>query len=76
MVLQPKLLRLLKEAGVSKDFLAILKALKNQKYAIQRLFMEVLYANGEKALVDKYKLEIFQHTETSGRFNEESYVDF
>ncbi len=38
--------------------------------------MEALYATGEKALVDKYKLEIFQHTETSGRFNGESYVEF
>jgi len=26
--------------------------------------------------VDKYKLEIFQHTETSGRFHGESYVEF
>ena len=34
------------------------------------------YATGEKALVDKYKLEIFQHTEASRRFNGESYVEF
>ena len=74
--LKPKSLRLLKEAGVPKDFLAILKTLKNQKYATQGLFMEALYTIGEKALVDKYKLEIFQHTETSGRFNGESYVEF
>jgi len=74
--LKPKSLRLLKEAGLPHDFLALLKPLKNEKYATQRLFIEALYATGEKALVDKYKLEIFQHTETSGRFNGESYVEF
>lgn len=74
--LKPKSLRLLKEAGLPNDFLAILKALKNEKYPTQRLFMEALYANGDKALVDKYKLDILQHTETSGRFNGESYVEF
>ena len=58
------------------DFLTILKTLKNEKYATQGLFMEALYAIGEKALVDKYKRDILQHAETSGRFNGKVMWDF
>ncbi|MCK5355362.1 MAG: IS630 family transposase [Methyloprofundus sp.] len=74
--LKPKSLRLLKEAGLPQDFLAILKDLKNERYQTQRLFIEALYSLAEHSLVDQYKTLILQHTETSGRFNGETYVEF
>ena len=74
--LKPKSLKLLKEAGLPQDFLAILKDLKNERYQTQRLFMDALFALAEHALVDQYKALILQHTETSGRFNGETYVEF
>ena len=74
--LKPKSLKLLKEAGLTKEFLAILKGLKNEKYQTQRLFMEALYALADHALIDNYKTLILQHTETSERFNGQSYVEF
>ena len=42
--LKPKSLRLLKEAGLPQEFLAILKSLKNEKYPTQKLFMEAIYS--------------------------------
>ena len=74
--IKPKSLKLLKEAGLSQEFLADLKGLKNERYQTQRLFMEALYALADDSLVDKYKSLILQHTETSGRFNGQSYVEF
>ncbi|WP_221895905.1 hypothetical protein [Bathymodiolus japonicus methanotrophic gill symbiont] len=42
--IKPKSLRLLKEAGLPQEFLAILKSLKNEKYPTQKLFMEAIYS--------------------------------
>ena len=74
--LKPKSLKLLKEAGLPKEFLVLLKGLKNEKYQTQKLFLEALYALAAPSLVDNYKSLILQHTETSGRFNGQSYVEF
>ena len=74
--LKPKSLRLLKEAGLPQEFLAILKGLKNERYQTQKLFIEALHALVAPSLVDQYKSLIMQHTEVSGRFNGETYVEF
>ncbi|WP_340124641.1 hypothetical protein, partial [Methylobacter svalbardensis] len=57
-------------------FLALLKTLKDQQYATQQLFLNALHAIADNQLITKYQSVILQHTETSGRFNGESYVDF
>jgi transposase len=75
-VLKPKSLKLLKEAELPKEFLALLKTLKDQQYATQQLFLNALHAIADNQLIRKYQSVILQHTETSGRFNGESYVDF
>ncbi|WP_221897768.1 hypothetical protein [Bathymodiolus japonicus methanotrophic gill symbiont] len=74
--IKPKSLRLLKEAGLPQEFLAILKSLKNEKYPTQKLFMEAIYSIADNVLIESYKPMILQHAETSGRFNGESYVEF
>ncbi len=74
--IKPKSLKLLKEAGLPPEFLVLLKGLKNEKYQTQRLFIEALYDLADDSLVDNYKSLILQYTETSGRFNGQSYVEF
>ena len=74
--IKPKSLKLLKEAGLPPEFLDLLKGLKNEKYQTQRLFIEALYELTDDSLVEKYKSLILRHTETSGRFNGQSYVEF
>ena len=75
-VLKPKSLKLLKEAKLPSELLALLKTLKNEQYATQQQFLSALNALGEDALITQYQSVILQHTETSGRFNGESYVEF
>lgn len=75
-VLKPKSLKLLKEAKLPTELLALLKTLKNEQYATQQQFLNALNALGEGELMTQYQSVILQHTETSGRFNGESYVEF
>jgi transposase len=75
-VLKPKSLKLLKEAGLPKELLALLKTLKNEQYPTQQLFLTALHAIADDSLVKTYRSVILQHTETSGRFNGDSYVEF
>jgi transposase len=75
-VLKPKSLKLLKEAKLPTELLALLKTLKNEQYATQQHFLSALNALGEGELITQYQSVILQHTETSGRFNGESYVEF
>jgi transposase len=75
-VLKPKSLKLLKEAKLPTELLALLKILKNEQYATQQLFLNALNAVADSQLITKYQSVILQHTETSGRFNGESYVEF
>ena len=75
-ILKPKSLKLLKEAKLPTELLALLKTLKNQQYATQQQFLNALNALGEGELMTQYQSVILQHTEASGRFNGESYVEF
>ena len=75
-VLKPKSLKLLKEAKLPTELLALLKILKNEQYATQQLFLNALNAVADSQLITKYQSVILQYTETSGRFNGESYVEF
>ena len=74
--LKPKSLKLLKEAGLPQELLVILKSLKGERYQTQKLFIEALHVLVEPSLVDQYKSLILQHTEISGRFNGQTYVEF
>lgn len=75
-VLKPKSLKLLKEAKLPSELLALLKTLKNEQYPTQQLFLTALNAIADNRLITEYQSVILQHTETSGRFNGESYVVF
>jgi len=75
-VLKPKSLKLLKEAGLPKELLALLKSLKNEQYATQQHFLSALNAIADSPLIVQYQSIILQYTETSGHFNGESYVEF
>ena len=75
-VLKQKSISLLKNDKLPKELIKNLETLKNIKYSTQKLFLNALNSIAESKLIDKYKSLILQHTETSGRFNGESYVDF
>ena len=75
-VLKPKSLKLLKEAKLPPELLALLKTLKNEQYATKHLFLTALNTIADSHLITEYQSVILQHTETSGRFNGESYVEF
>lgn len=74
--LKPKSLRLLKEAKLPIELLELLKGMKNQKYATKQLFLAALGDLVGEQLLINYQALILQYTETSGRFNGESYVEF
>jgi transposase len=74
--LKPKSLKLLKEAKLPTELLTLLKTLKNQKYATKQLFLTALNSLAGDQLINQHQSIILQHTETSGRFNGESYVEF
>jgi transposase len=74
--LKPKSLKLLKEAKLPTELLVLLKTLKNQKYATKQLFLNALNSLAGEQLINEHQSIILQHTETSGRFNGESYVEF
>ena len=74
--LKPKSLKLLKEAKLPTELLTLLKTLKNQKYATKQLFLTALNSLAGEPLINQYQAIILQHTETSGRFNGEGYVEF
>ena len=64
------------EAKLPTELLGLLKTLKNQQYTTQQQFLSALNALGEGELMAQYQSVILQHTEASGRFNGESYVEF
>jgi transposase len=74
--LQPKSLKLLKEAKLPKDLLALLKTLKGKLYATEFDFLNALKAIVDAESVLKYQVLILKHAETSGRFNGPSYIEF
>ena len=66
----------MKEAKLPAELLALLKTLKNQKYATKQLFLTALNSLAGDQLINQHQLIILQHTETSGRFKGESYGEF
>ena len=74
--LKAKSLKLLKEEGVPAELLAVLKTLKNEKFPTQTLFMERLNNIAGEELIIKYKDVVLKHTEESGKFNGDSYIEF
>lgn len=73
---QAKSLKLLKSAGVPKDVLDMLIVLKGSKHATESDFLIALQATIGKDLTDKYQSVILKSTETSGKFNGQSYIEF
>ena len=74
--LKAKSLKLLKSEGLPTDLLSALKKLKNEQYRTKTLFIAGLKTVADDDLIVKYQDIILMHTETSGRFNGDSYIDF
>ena len=71
--LQPKSLKLLKEAKLPTELLALLKTLKGELYATEFDFLTALKAIVDEKLMDIYQKVILKHTETAGKFNGLTY---
>ena len=74
--LQPKSLKLLKDAGLHSELLAQLKTLKGNVYATEFEFVNALKSTIGDKLVSQYQDLILKHTETAGKFNGATYVEF
>ena len=74
--LQPKSLKLLKEANLPKELLVLLKTLKGELYATEFDFLNALKAIVDAESMLKYQEVILKNAETSGRFNGLSYIEF
>lgn len=74
--LKAKSLKLLKQEGLPADLLLALKTLKNEQYRTKPLFIAGLKTVLDEKLIIKYQEIILKHTETSGRFNGDSYIEF
>jgi transposase len=74
--LQPKSLKLLKEAELPKELLALLKTLKGELYATKFDFLNALKTIVDAESILKYQELMLKHSETSGRFNGVSYIEF
>ena len=74
--LQPKSLRLLKEAKLPTELLALLKTLKGELYATEFDFLTALKVIVDEKSMTTYQELILKHTETAGKFNGLSYIEF
>ena len=74
--LQPKSLKLLKEAKLPSELLVLLKTLKGEQYATEFDFLNALKAIVDESLLKTYQEVIFKHTETAGKFNGLTYIEF
>lgn len=74
--LQPKSLKLLKEAKLPTELLALLKTLKGELYATEFDFLTALKAIIDEKSITTYQEAILKHTETAGKFNGLSYIEF
>ena len=72
----PKLIKMLKEEGISSESLEKIKELKNEKYANKESYLKVLETILEKNNVKEKETEFLNLTETAGKFNGENYVKF
>ena len=64
--LQPKSLKLLKEANLPTELLALLKTLKGELYATECDFLKALKARVDEKLMITYQEVILKHTEAAG----------
>jgi len=74
--LKLKFLKLLKDKKLPTELLNALKTLKNEQYQTQTDFISALKNVAEEGLIIKYQSVILECTETSGRFNGSSYIEF
>src|SRR5664280_162044 len=74
--LQPKSLKLLKEAKLPTELLALLKTLKGELYATEFDFLTALRAIVDEKSMMTYQEVILKHTETAGKFNGLTYIEF
>ncbi|CAK0763420.1 transposase [Gammaproteobacteria bacterium] len=74
--LKPKSFRMLKEAGLPTELLEAIKHFKNRKYSTENSFMAALEEVVNVDLIVQYQPLLLKHSETSGKFNGESYIDF
>lgn len=72
----PKLIKNLREDGISDKSLERLKGLKNEKYANKENYLEVLEEIIGREKVKEKEIELLNLTETAGKFNGENYVKF
>jgi len=74
--IQPKSLKLLKEAGLPTELLDQLKTLKGEEYGTALDLTNALKVKIAEKLVSKYQDVILKHTETSGKFSGLTYIEF
>ena len=74
--LQPKSLKLLKEAKLPTELLVLLKTLKGEQYATEFDFLNALKAIVDESSLKTYQEVILKHTETAGKFNGLTYIEF
>lgn len=74
--IRTKSLKLLKEEKMETELLKKLKILKNQEYQNLENFLEALRKTIGTENTKKYQTPILKLTETSGRFNADSYIQF
>jgi len=72
----PKLIKNLKEEGISDESLEQLKELKNEKYANKESYLKVLEEIIGRKKVKEKEAELLNLTETAGKFNGENYIKF
>jgi len=71
-----KSIKALKAEDLPENVLKNLKPLKNEKYKTKADFTSALEKVLDKESLNQYQLLILKYTQTSGRFNGESYVEF
>ena len=74
--LQPKSLKLLKEAGLPIELLALLKTLKGKEYESEFELTNALKSILDGETMSQYQDVILKHTETAGKFNGVTYIAF
>ena len=72
----PKLIKFLKEDGISNESLKQLEEFKNEKYANKESYLKALEEIIGKDKVEEKEAELLNLTETAGKFNGENYVKF
>jgi len=71
-----KSLKQLKADGLPKDILVSLKDIKKEKYSTQTLFLTALQKCIGVSLAQHHQEKILACTESAGKFNGETYVEF